>query len=180
MRDQVRRIAVPKVHDAMMALVPATTTPRLALFHAALGASFVLVIVLVPIWPWQLYSIALVGIWICFASLIRYAALVTQRPAPSESRRWIPLRFTGPIGRFRLRPRGDGRRVEVRASSQIVAEVIAADGGDEIVLDPEAVADSELEAFGTALGRAIEMAAAADEDRPAERNVAGPRSWRKT
>jgi len=47
-------------------------------------------------------------------------------------------------------------------------------------VDFEAVADSELEEFGTAIGKAIEMAAAADEDRPAERHVAGPASWRKS
>lgn len=160
-----------------MTVVPAMSTPRHALFLAVLGASFVLVIALLPIWPWPLNSIALLGVWICFASLIRYWALVAERASPPESRRLIPLAFSGPIGRFRLRPRGDGRRVEVRASAQVVAEVIAADEGDQLVLDPETVADSELEAFGTAIGRAIEMAAAADEDRPTERHVAGPRSW---
>ena len=163
----------------MMTLVPATMTPSHALFRAVLSALFVLVIALLPIRPWLLYLAALLGVWLCFASLVRYAALRAERPSPLETPRSIPLRFSGPIGRFRLRPRGDGRRIEVRAGSQVVAEVIAADGGDEIVLDPETVADSELEAFGTAIGRAIEMAAAADEDRLAERHVAGPASWGK-
>lgn len=177
---QVRRIRPSGAAvNAMTTLVSPTMTPRRALYRAVLGASFVLVIALLPVWSSKLYSVALLGVWICFASLIRYAALVAERPSPPESRRWIPLRFSGPIGRFRLRPRGDGRRVEVRASLQVVAEVIAADAGDEIVLDPEGVADSELEAFGTAIGRAIEMVAAADEDRPADRDRAGPASWGK-
>lgn len=177
---QVRRIRPTRAPvSAMTTLVSPTMTPRRALYRAVLGASFVLVIALLPMWSSKLYSVALLGVWICFASLIRYAALLAERPSPPESTRWIPLRFSGPIGRFRLRPRGDGRRVEVRASLQVVAEVIAADAGDEIVLDPEGVADSELEAFGTAIGRAIEMAAAADEDRPAERHRAGPASWGK-
>ncbi len=161
----------------MMTLVPATMTPRVALFRAVLGASVVMVIALLPFRSSGFYPAALLGVWLCFASLIRYLELIAERSSPRETPRAIPLRFSGPIGRFRLRRRGDGRRVEVRAGSQIVAQVIAADDGDEIVLEPEAVVDSELEAFGAALGQAIEMAAAADEDRPANRHVAGPASW---
>ena len=164
--------------DSRNSLRPASS-PYQALAGAVIGAVFVLVIVLVPPEPQQVYPAALLGFWLCFGSLIQYWALVAQRSAPAETSRWIPLRFSGPTGRFWLRPRGDGRRVEVRARSQVVAEVVAADAGDEIVLGGEPVADSELEEFGTALGRAIEMAAAADEDRPAERRVAGPASWGK-
>lgn len=160
----------------MMSLVSATTTPRVALIRAALGASVVLAIALLPLRSSGLNVAALLGVWLAFAWLIRYAALIGDRPA-SRMLRWIPLRFSGPIGSFGLRPRGDGRQVEVRAGSVIVAQVIAKDDGDEIVLESEAVADSELEAFGAALGQAIEMAAAADEDRPAERRVTGPGSW---
>ena len=163
-----------------MTLAPATMTSRHALFRAVLSASFVLIIALLPIPPWQLLPAALLGVWLSFASLIRYVGLRAARVSPAETSRSVPLRFSGPIGRFRLRPYGDGRRIEVRAGSQVVAEVIAADEGDEIVLNPEMVADSELEAFGTALGQAIEMAAAADDDRPAERHVAGPATWGKT
>ena len=161
----------------MMTLVPATMTPRLALFRAVLGASVVIVIALLPFRSSGFFPAALLAVWLCFASLIRYLELVAEGSSPRQTRRAIPLRFSGPMGRFRLRRRGDGRRVEVRAGSQIVAQVIAADEGDEIVLEPEAVVDSELEAFGAALGQAIEMAAAADEDRPANRAVAGPASW---
>jgi hypothetical protein len=160
----------------MMSLVSATTSPRAALIHAALGASVVLAIALLPLRSSGLYAAALLGIWLAFAWLIRYAGLIGHQPA-SRMLRWIPLRFSGPIGRFGLRPRGDGRHVEVSVGSVIVAQVIARDDGDEIVLEPEAVADSELEAFGAALGQAIEMAAAADEDRPPERGVTGPGSW---
>ncbi len=142
------------------------------------AASFVLLSLILPIEPMYRYALALLGAWILFASLIRYAAM-RANPSP-HGKRWIPLRFTGELGRFRLRPRGDGRRVEVRAGVEVVAEAIASDDGDELVVDFEAVADSELEEFGTAIGKAIEMAAAADEDRPAERHVAGPASWRKS
>ena len=162
-----------------MTLPPATMTPRDALLRAVLGASFVLIVALLPIPPWQLIPAALLGIWLSFGTLIRYVGLRAARRSPADTSRSVPLRFSGPIGRFRMRPYGDGRRIEVRAGSQVVAEVIAADERDEIVLNLETVADSELDAFGTALGRAIEMAAAADEDRPAERNVAGPASWGK-
>ncbi len=163
----------------MISFLRAVTHPPLALVCALLGATLVLVVALLPTRPVLSYPMVLLGIWLCFAALIRYAALIAERASLPESRAWIPLRFSGPIGRFRLRPRGDGRRVEVRAGSQVVAEVIADDGGDQLVFDPTALADSELEAFGTALGQAIEMAAAADEDRPAERHVAGPSSWRR-
>ena len=162
-----------------MTFAPANMTPSHALFRAVGSASLVLVIALLPIPPSQLLPVALLGVWLSFASLIRYVELRAEPTSPAETFRSVPFRFSGPIGRFRLRPYGDGRRIEVRAGSQVVAEVIAADEGDEIVLNPETVADSELDAFGAALGQAIEMAAAADEDRPAERHVAGPASWGK-
>jgi hypothetical protein len=69
--------------------------------------------------------------------------------------------------------------VEVRAGAEVVAEAIATDDGDELVVDFDAPEDSELEAFGAAIGQAIEMAAAADADRPDERHIAGPASWRR-
>jgi hypothetical protein len=153
-------------------------TPRGALFWVVVGASFALVSFAMPITPIQRYAIALLGAWLCVASAIRYAALRAEsRPERSW---WIPLRFSGDIGRFKLRPRGDGRRVEVRAGQEVVAEAIATDERDELVLNTDLVADSELDALGAALGQAIEMAAAADEDQPAERRVAGPRSWGRT
>jgi hypothetical protein len=150
-------------------------TERDALLWALVGVSFVLVIALLPIPPMERSSAALLGVWLCFASVIRYLTLRTK--ASPEAYRWIPLRFSGELGRFELRPRGDGRRVEVRAGPEVIAEAIATDEQDVLVFNNPDVADSELEAFGTALGQAIEMAAAADEDGPDERHVAGPRSW---
>jgi hypothetical protein len=151
-------------------------TPRHALLWAVVGFSFVCAVMfLFPIPPAQRYAAALPGAWLCFASAIRYLALHAERPP--EAHRSIPLRFSGELGRFELRPRADGRRVEVRAGPEVIAEVVASDEGDELVLNDELVADSELEAFGAALGQAIEMAAVADEDGPVERRVTGPRSW---
>jgi hypothetical protein len=147
-------------------------TERDALLWAVVGVSFVLVIALLPIPPMQRSSAALLGVWLCFASVIRY---LTRRAEPSpEALRWIPLRFSGECGRFELRPRGDGRRVEVRAGREVIAEAIATDEQDLLVFNNPIVAESELEAFGTALGQAIEMAAAADEDGPDDRWSAVP------
>jgi len=150
-------------------------TTREALFPVMLGVSFVIVIVLLPIPSMQRYSAALLGVWLCLASVIRYVTLPAAPPA--DMLRSIPLRFSGELGRFELWPRGDGRRVEVRAGSDVVAEAWVTDESDELRLDDSMVADSELEAFGTALGRAIEMVAVADKDRPTDRNVTGPRNW---
>ena len=152
-------------------------TPQYWLLVALTAALYVLVMLLSPLQPMQRHAAALLGIWLCIASLIRYLALRTE--SSREPIRWIPVRFSGDLGRFELRPRGDGRRVEIRAGSEIVAEAIASDEGDELVLDFEAIGDAELEAFGAAIGQAIEMVAAADEDRPEERQVAGPASWGK-
>ena len=108
---------------------------------------------------------ALLAFWLCAASLIRYFGIGFPQPASEVSRlRLIPLGFSGPTGRFSLRPRGDGRKVEVTAGSEIVAEVLASDLRDEIIIDYDAVEDGELPDLGIALGQAIEMAAAADED----------------
>jgi hypothetical protein len=119
---------------------------------------------------------ALIGVWLLFASLTRYAALHRRLRMPTF-RRPIPIRFGGNLGRFTLQARGDGRRVEVHAGAEVVAEAVATDERDELVVDLEAVDDAELDAFGSAIGEAIEMVAVADEDRPAERRIAGPRNW---
>jgi hypothetical protein len=108
------------------------------------------------------------------ASLITYFGMRLQESQTTMGRRApIPLRFSGPTGRFALRARGDGRTVEVIAGPQVVAKVIAADLGDEIVLHADAVTDNELEDLGSAIGQAIEMAAAADED-GADRQASAP------
>lgn len=149
--------------------------PRYLLLVAVTASLLVLVALLSPVQPLQRHAAALLGIWLCVASLIRYLALPTE--LSRESNGWIPVRFSGDLGRFELRARGDGRRVEVRAGSEVVAEAIASDEGDHLLLDFEAASDSELEAFGAAIGQAIEMVAAADADCPAERRIAGPASW---
>ena len=142
---------------------------------AVAAALVVLVTLLSPMQPIQRQVAALLGIWLCVASLIRYVALRGESSAGANS--LDPGALLGDLGRFELQPRGDGRRVEVRAGSEVVAEAIASDEGDELVLDFEAASDSELDAFGAAIGQAMEMVAVADEDRPAERRIAGPASW---
>lgn len=102
----------------------------------------------------------LVGAWLIIGALIRYLALRRSTPL---FRRSIPIRFGGSLGRFTLRALGDGRRVEVRAGPAIVAEAIATDDRDELVVDLETVDDAELDALGAAIGAAIEMVAVADE-----------------
>jgi hypothetical protein len=149
---------------------------RSTLRVVALASLYVAVVLLMPTTPMIRSAAALVGVWVVFASLIRYAGLHRESPT-FTFRRPIPIRFSGSRGRFTLRSRGDGRRVEVRAGAEVIAEAIATDERDELVVDLETVDDTELEALGAAIGEAIEMVAVADEDRPAERPIAGPRSW---
>lgn len=138
--------------------------PTDVIISVLIAVSYIILVLLLPSVPVNRYALALLGLWLFSASLIHYAAL---RSEPALGRiRWIPLRFTGDLGRFQLRPRGDGRRVEVRAGSQVVAEAIANADGDQLLVDFDAASDSELEAFGTAIGQAIEMVVAADGDCP--------------
>jgi hypothetical protein len=105
--------------------------------------------------------VALLPLWLSIASLIAYVGMrdtarhEVQRPP-------IPLRFSGPMGRFSLRRRGDGRHVQILAAEAVVAEVRATDLRDEIdfhlVVAPEETAD-----LGSAVGQAIEIVSAADE-----------------
>jgi hypothetical protein len=104
----------------------------------------------------------LVGAWLIIGALIRYLALRRSTPMPLF-RRSIPIRFGGSLGRFTLRALGDGRRVEIHAGAAVVAEAIATDERDELVVDLEAVGDADLDALGAAIGAAIEMVAVADE-----------------
>jgi hypothetical protein len=150
---------------------------RVTLYAVALATLFVAaVLVVAPAAATIRYAAALLGVWLLVASLIRYAALHRRLTMPTF-RRPIPIRFGGNLGRFTLRARGDGRRVEVRAGAEVVAEAVATDERDELVVDLEAVDDAELDALGAAIGEAIEMVAVADDDRPAERRIAGPRNW---
>lgn len=107
---------------------------------------------------------ALIGAWLLVASLVRYAGIRRRARLPMF-RRAIPIRFRGDLGRFTLRAHGDGRHVEVRAGSDVVAEAIATDARDELVVNLESVDDAELDALGAAIGTAIELVAAADEAR---------------
>jgi hypothetical protein len=141
-----------------------------ALRRAIVGAVGVLIIASLRSYePWPLVWVpgVLLGLWLCVASLIGY---LRARPHASTAlmprRRFIPLRFSGTTGRFQLRPRGDGRRVEVLAGEDLVVEVNAAGMEDEIILHVDAVPDRELGDLGAAIGEAIESAAAADEDPP--------------
>lgn len=149
---------------------------RTALYAVALATIFVVALLLIPAAPSIRYAAALIGAWLLVASLIRYAGLHRRLSMPTF-RRPIPIRFTGNLGRFTLRSRGDGRRVEVHAGDEVVAEAIATDERDELVVDLEAIDDAEIDALGAAIGEAIEMVVVADEDRPGERRVAGPRNW---
>ena len=74
---------------------------------------------------------------------------------------FIPLRFSGPTGRFTLRRRGDGRHVEIVSEGVVLAEVKATDLQDEIEF--QAVPPDGLEELGSAIGQAIGMASDADE-----------------
>lgn len=144
-------------------------------FGVAAGLFYVVVVVLMPISPMVRSGASLLGVWVIVASLIRHVSL--RRHVSHTIVRPIPISFSGNLGRFRLLQRGDGRRVEVRAGSEVVAEAIATDERDELVIMLDGVEDSELDELGVAIGEAIEMVAVADQDCPVERAVAGPRRW---
>jgi hypothetical protein len=105
---------------------------------------------------------ALLPLWLMVASLIAYVG--ARHPAREGVRGQpaIPLRFAGPMGRFSLRRRGDGRHVEVLATGTVVAEVRATDLRDEIDFHV-LVAPDEAADLGSAVGQAMEMVSAADE-----------------
>ena len=125
--------------------------------------------------PAARYALLLLGTWLVLAASISSA--LHDTPAREPIRR-IPIRFSGGVGRFEVRPRGDGRRVEVRSGDAIVAELIARDEGDELVVDFGLADDPEVDAFGAAIGLAIEMVAAADEEVLPRAALEGPgRSW---
>lgn len=123
-------------------------------------------------------AVVLLGTWLVIGTLIRHPAL-HHPAAPPGAKRPIPIRFSGTLGRFQLRPRGDGRRVEVTTGDTIVAELIARDEGDELIVDFSLADEPDAEAFGAAIGLAIEMVAAADQDGAPNRSVAAARPPRK-
>lgn len=128
------------------------------------GAALIVVLRLEAYEPRHLAAATvLCAAWLCTSSLVHYAAMRlvrwshALRRAPS-----IPLRFTGPMGRFTLRRLDRGTRVEVRAGVDLVAEVVAARGRDEVfVYDGEVLSEAELPELGSAIGQAIEISASA-------------------
>ena len=118
------------------------------------------------------YAVLLLGTWLVIGTLISFAA--SHDMAVSKVQRSIPIRFSGYLGRFSLRRLSDGRRVEVRTGEAVVAELIARDEGDELIIDFSLADDSDVDAFGAAIGLAIEFVVAADQEahrspRPIER-----------
>lgn len=139
------------------------------LFRALVGgAALVVVIQFEAYEPRHLAVATLLGAaWLCTSSLVHFAALRLVRWSHAIRRSpTIPLRFAGPMGRFTLRRLDRGTRVEVRAGIDLVAEVTAADGGDEVVVyDGEVLSEIELPELGSAIGQAMEITAAADRKR---------------
>jgi hypothetical protein len=103
--------------------------------------------------------------WLCVAGLLIYLCYFRMFRSALRSRPRsvsIPLRFAGSTGRFSLRPRGNGSRVEIVTGDAVVAEIVATDLGDEIVVDTAEVADGDVVYLGSAIGQAIDMAASAE------------------
>jgi hypothetical protein len=104
----------------------------------------------------------LLGTWLAVGGVIRGA--VASRPPAPDPQRQIPVRFSGSLGRYEVRTRGDGRRAEVRTRDIVLAELIARDDGDELVVDFSIADQPDVDAFGAAIGLAMEMVVAADDD----------------
>lgn len=140
---------------------PGTAT---ALFRAALGAVAVMAVVRLEFHEPPIVALVtlIVAAWLCLGSLFDVAAVKLMRLAASMRRGpSIPLRFSGPTGRFLLR-RLSRSRVEVRAGSELVAEVAIHDLGDELVVyDVAPLAEAELPELGSAIGQAMELMVAA-------------------
>ena len=136
-----------------------------AVLRAALGVVALFVVTSLETYePQHIALVVLLGAaWLLTSSVVHLAALRlggwlrSVRRAPT-----IPLRFTGSMGRFVLRRLERGARVEVHAGMEVVAEVVAGESGDEVlVYDIAGVAESELPELGSAIGQAIEITVAA-------------------
>lgn len=134
-----------------------------AIFRAVFGATTVAAIVWFEIWNPPILAVAtLVGAaWLCLGSVVHVAALHLIRMAsPLRKSSGIPLRFAGSTGRFVLRQRAR-THVEVRAGTELVAELVAHGVGDELVVyDVASISSEELPALGSAIGQAMLMTAA--------------------
>lgn len=87
----------------------------------------------------------------------------TGRTSPAA----IPISFdAGSLGGFCLRVRDGGRVVQVWAMGELVADLRVGDERDEIDVHLDRIADAELELFGRAVGRALEVAADAERREP--------------
>jgi hypothetical protein len=106
--------------------------------------------------------VALLPLWLMVAWLIAYVGMHRMARDGVRHQPAIPLRFAGPMGRFSLRRRGDGRHVQVLATGTVVAEVRATDLRDEIDFHV-LIAPDEASDLGSAVGQAMEMVSAADE-----------------
>ncbi|MGH2383939.1 MAG: hypothetical protein ACRDGB_02655 [Candidatus Limnocylindria bacterium] len=139
------------------------------LFRALVGAAALVVVLRFEAYEPRHLALATVlgAAWLCTSSLVHYTALrvirwsYAMRRAPT-----IPLRFAGPTGRFTLRRLDLGTKVEVRAGIDLIAEVTAADDGDEVVVrDVGTITATELSELGSAIGQAMEITAAATRRR---------------
>ena len=134
----------------------------LALRGALVGAAALLLIAILPADSSLIAQIGiLLALWLCFGSVLVYVARHRTRSDPAGAP-VIPLRFTGGMGRFALRRRGDGRHVEIVSEGVVLAEVKATDLRDEIQLR-EPIASDELEDLGSAIAQAIDIVSDADE-----------------
>lgn len=135
------------------------------LLRAALGAVALLVVTRLQAYePQHIALVVLLGAaWLLTSSVVHFVALRLTGWARSVRRApTIPLRFAGPMGRFVLRRLDRGTRVEVHAGMEVVAEVIAGESGDEVVVyDIGGVAEGELPELGSAIGQAMEITVAA-------------------
>jgi hypothetical protein len=134
-----------------------------ALSRAVLGTVAILLIALsMRSAPASALIVSLVPMWLTFASLIAYVGMHHAAQPGAQPRLFMPLRFSGPMGRFSLRRLGDGRHVQILAADAVVAELRATDARDEIdihlVVSPEETRD-----LGSAVGQAIELVSDADE-----------------
>jgi hypothetical protein len=144
---------VPKLSDSIFRL----RATRLAIGIVALALGIVL-----PGTDAARLAVILLGTWLVVGTVIGRVA--SRHTVAREVLRSIPIGFSGTLGRFQLRPRGDGRRVEVSSGDSIVAELIARDEGDELIVDFSLADEPDVDAFGAAIGLAIEMVAAADQE----------------
>ncbi|MGI8830446.1 MAG: hypothetical protein ACR2I5_11840 [Candidatus Limnocylindria bacterium] len=103
----------------------------------------------------------LVGVWLGIGAGIHAVQLISARSrAALAAIPSIPLSFAGPTGRFALRRR-DRARIQVVAGEALVAEIVANDQGDELVIYEMPDDDeSGLIELGSAIGQAIDIAAA--------------------